>query len=257
MAPNRKKKKPVANPARGFMTVSVPAKPKPRDSANSVPSAGACAGSGLEKDTLPNNFQTSSSQQHTADLHELSPEQLEKHLEEAELQSLVDEYGLRCKSESARLVLKIESEKRVLRPQAVALTFTEWLPEEFLDLIVETERMGKNPTDLPLGRGIIETRKLPTEADICVRAWTLRETLLRLGFTESRVEEALQHSLRQFYRDPEFSKDPVWILDESFEWLAMECDAGELPSYGKSSSKLPTLPETTTSKCLVPLRRVL
>jgi ATP-dependent RNA helicase DHX29 len=256
MAPNRKKKKPATNPARGFMTVSVPTKPKPADPERSVLSAAACPHSGLEEEALRDRIQSSSGLEHTSKLHTLSPEQLEKHLEEAELQSLVDKYGPKCKSDSARQVLKLEAEKRALRPQTAALTLTQWFPEEILRLILDTERMERQTTDSPLRCDIVEMRKLHTEEDMCIKAWTLHQTLLRLGFTESRIEEALQYSLQHLCRNPVFNKDPIWALDEAFQWLAMHCDADELPSYGQSSSKLRQLPETevtsTKGKSLAP-----
>jgi ATP-dependent RNA helicase DHX29 len=68
----------------------------------------------------------------------------------------------------------------------------------------------------------------------------LKETLLKLGFPENRTEEALKHILQYFAGTPaSASREAVWNLDESLEWLAMHSEKKELPSYTQTAGTRP------------------
>ncbi|OJJ50497.1 hypothetical protein ASPZODRAFT_191338 [Penicilliopsis zonata CBS 506.65] len=243
MPPNKKKKKPASNPARGFATVSVPSKPKatPGDS-----TAGTSAVESAAESSKPTPGQTPGSsgvtQPTTAaatataatSLQDYSPEELEKHLEEAELQLLVEKYAARCKSDAVRQVTKLDTDRRLLRQQAAPLNISEWLS---VDLVEEILRLGeKEEHELePLG-----SKRGGSQEELCVRLWTLRETLNKLGFSPSKVEEALKHALLYLSASPaSTSRDTVWNLDECLDWLAMHCSLDELPSYTRATTTQP------------------
>lgn len=236
MPPNKKKKKPASNPARGFATVSVPSKIKTTDSPTVSSAAESTAASDVEKSqpvpvSEPAAAAATAAPEGQA-LKDYSPEDLEKHLEEAELQLLVDKYASKCKSDSARQVAKLETERRVLRPQANTLSLTDWLSPEILDQLLNLAQKEQHETDPPPAYDSNESKGPTSEEDLCVRVWTLRETLLKLGFPEPKIQEALKHILVYFSGNPTSnSKDVIWNLEESLEWLAMNCDPNELPPY--------------------------
>ncbi|PGH15152.1 hypothetical protein AJ80_05664 [Polytolypa hystricis UAMH7299] len=250
MAPNKKKKKPASNPARGFATVSVPSKQKAPEPSEPLPSASPPDSRCLAtEDGKSNTAQTPSGVKQTRNLQDLSPEELEKHLEDAELQSLVDKYGTKCKNDSSRMVLKLETEERLLRPQATPLNLSDWLTSEILDTVLEKERIEEeNFVEPSLKHDMNETAKIAAEEDMSIKLWTLQQTLLGLGFQESMVGQALSNSLLFYSRDSMSIRDPSWGLDQALEWLAAHADVDELPVYGKAKPKLPDAPEIETTQ---------
>lgn len=242
MAPNKKKKKPASNPARGFTTVSVPSKPKVTDSTGAPSAADSTAASDAEKPAPATVSQPSTSVQTGVQedpaLRDYTPEQLEQHLEEAELQLLVDKYASKCKNDAVRQQAKLETERRLLRSQASPLNLSDWLPSETLDSVLKLVLKEEQELE-PSGRDSSATKRSVSEEELCTRLWTLKETLLKLGFPESKVEDSLKHILFYFSGNaPSGSKDVVWNLDESLDWLAMHCEPDELPSYGRNKSQL-------------------
>lgn len=239
---NKKKKKPASNPARGFATVSVPSKPKPE--ATETPSS-TPAESTPTPQSEPQAARTEDRPEPTAagatkgndSLQNLSPDELEKHLEESELQILVDKYAARCKSDAARQVTKLDTEKRVFRQQAATLSLLEWLPIELQDRILELAD-GEEHEYLTSGARGASAKQAGSEEDLYTRLWTLKETLLKLGFPENRTEEALKHILQYFAGAPaSASREVVWNLDESLEWLAMHSEKKELPPYSQNGQR--------------------
>lgn len=242
MAPNKKKKKPASNPARGFTTVSVPSKPKVTDSTGAPSAADSTAASDAEKPAPATVSQPSTSVQTGVQedpaLRDYTPEQLEQHLEEAELQLLVDKYASKCKNDAVRQQAKLETERRLLRSQASPLNLSDWLSSETLDSVLKLVLKEEQELE-PSGRDSSATKRSVSEEELCTRLWTLKETLLKLGFPESKVEDSLKHILFYFSGNaPSGSKDVVWNLDESLDWLAMHCEPDELPSYGRNKSQL-------------------
>ncbi|KAL1855476.1 hypothetical protein Plec18167_007102 [Paecilomyces lecythidis] len=237
MPPNKKKKKPASNPARGFATVSVPSKPKTTDSTTVSSAAESTAASDVEKPQPVAASEPAAAAPVTAApegqaLKDYSPEDLEKHLEEAELQFLVDKYASKCKNDSARQVAKLETERRVLRPQANTLSLTDWLSPELLERLLNLAQKEQQESDPPPAYDSNESKGPTSEEDLYVRLWTLKETLLKLGFPEIKTQEVLKHILVYFSGNPASnSKDVIWNLEESLEWLAMNCDSNELPPY--------------------------
>lgn len=251
MPPNRKKKKPASNPARGFTTVSVPSKPKVTDSTAASSTADSTPASDAEKPapitvSQPSTTEQASVQEGPA-LKDYTPEQLEQHLEESELQLLVDKYASKCKSDAVRQQAKLETERRLLRSQASPLNLSDWLSSETLDLLLQLILREEQELE-PLGRDLSGAKRPASEEELCIRLWTLKETLLKLGFPDSKVEESLRHILLYFSGNaPSGNKDVVWNLDESLDWLAKHCDPDELPSYGRNKSQLPKASEAFTS----------
>ncbi|KAF7595064.1 hypothetical protein BBP40_007467 [Aspergillus hancockii] len=237
---NKKKKKPTTNPARGFATVSVPSKPKSTNSTAATSTAESKSVSESDRPTpVEGNRSAAETKAAATSLHNYSPEELEKHLEEAELQLLVEKYASKCKNDAVRHVTKLETERRVLRQQSFSLSLLEWFPAEVLDSILslaETEECELNP---PSGRDSNTLKKSGSGEDLYMRLWTLRETLLKLGFHEGKVEESLKHLLH-YYSDnfATANRDTVCNLDEALDWLAMHCDPKELPSYTQTNTQL-------------------
>ncbi|KAB8231720.1 putative ATP dependent RNA helicase [Aspergillus alliaceus] len=236
---NKKKKKPAANPARGFATVSVPSKPKSTNT--TAPASRAESKSVSESDRLTpaESSQPTTETQGAPSLQNYSPEELERHLEDAELQILVEKYASKCRNDAARQVTKLETERRVLRQQAFSLSLLEWLPAGTLDSILslaETEECEMRP---PSVRDSNTLKKSGSEEDLYMRLWTLRETLFKLGFPEAKVEESLKHLLHYFPGNFATSnRDMVCNLDEALDWLAMHCDPKELPPYTQTNAQL-------------------
>ncbi|PGH33280.1 hypothetical protein GX50_03891 [[Emmonsia] crescens] len=239
MAPSRKKKKPASNPARGFTTVSVPSKLKATESSTSVPSANVPT-EPQEESQPPTEPQSAASvgAQPQPELQQLSPDELQKHLEDAELQLLVEKYSAKCKNDASRQVLKLETEKRILRPQASYLNVTDWLSPEILNEIMEKEKLEIKKSSEQTSRLELEETQMHTAGeDLSIKLWTLRQTLLGLDFTQQDTDEALKTTLQLFFNDPTAGKDIVWGLDQSLEWLGMNCDGKDLPIYDKPKPK--------------------
>ncbi|KAE8349994.1 P-loop containing nucleoside triphosphate hydrolase protein [Aspergillus coremiiformis] len=239
---NKKKKKPATNPARGFATVSVPSKPK---STNSTAPASTVESKSVSENGRTTPAESNRPATETHDLPSLqsyTPEELERHLEDAELQILVEKYASKCKNDAIRQVTKLETERRVLRQQAFSLNLLEWFPTEVLDSIrslAETEEHELNPSTGPSGRDSNTIKKSGSEEDLYMRLWTLRETLLKLDFPEGKVEESLKHLLHYFSGNfATANRDMVCNLDEALDWLAMHCDPKELPSYTRTNAQL-------------------
>ncbi|KAL1954208.1 hypothetical protein VTO42DRAFT_1526 [Malbranchea cinnamomea] len=243
MPPSKKKKKPASNPARGFATVSVPSKQKATAITESLQQPSVLKGTPdpSEKQSAQKATGSSSGSGSKQELHQLSPEELEKHLEEAELLSLVEKYAAKCKNEASRQVDRLETERRVLRPQAQPLSLINWLPRELLDQILEKEKLElRNPQSLLNSGNGNEYSRLLSEEEMCARLWTLQQTLLELGFPESKVTEALKNVPISASNELSGSKDSIPCLEQAMEWLAMHCDESELPQYGQRK-QVPTI----------------
>ena len=237
---NKKKKKPAANPARGFATVSVPSKPKPEGTETPSSTPGEAKATPQSESQTPRTEEPAAgagAPQTDSSLQNFSPEELEKHLEESELQLLVDKYAAKCRNDAARQATKLETEKRVFRQQSVSLSLLEWLPTEIQDRILELAGTEEHEYLTSNGRGT-SAKQAGSEEELYSKLWTLKETLLKLGFPENRIQEALQHILLYFVGNPtSASREVVWNLDESLEWLATHSDKKELPSYVQAASR--------------------
>ncbi|KAM3074633.1 hypothetical protein ACMFMG_008061 [Clarireedia jacksonii] len=231
MAGGKKKKKPAANPARGFATTSIASKPKTEtpttetekdDSHESAPGA-------FEGQQTKDNANTSAAHDKAGEQKpNLSPEEFEKQLEHSDLQLLVEKHSQKSKRDALRQKTRLETDRRVLRGQAENLSTRKWLPpelmEEILDLIKMEGRFSGPATDT-------SSMKQLAEEDLTIRLWTLHQSLIGAGFLPDKVTSAIQHVLDIADKISGGSKDNLWGLDEALEWLSRECSRDELPDY--------------------------
>lgn len=240
---NRKKKKPISNPARGFATVSVPSKPKVvAGTPDSTVTTSTVESVSLEdaerlKSRGPSNL--SKAAEEATETHQYTPEELERHLEDAELQILVERFASKCKNDAARQASRLETEQRVTRQQAVSLKTLEWLTPEMVDAVIKLAESEENDMGRSSAREPNGSRRPEAQDDMSIRLWTLKETLLKAGFSELRVEESLKHAIQYFSTNSKGSnRDSVWNLDECLEWLAMHCSPEELPPYTRTAVQI-------------------
>lgn len=225
-----KKKKPAANPARGFATTSQPSKPKSEnvsESTSAVPS-GVVTPAAKNKSTPAVSKDTPASAHCETpaaekELHELSPEELEAQLEASELQQFVEKYGPKVKKETARQVARLQTDKRLLRGQADYLSVKDWLPDEIMQQILDLTAADQlQESDSKKKQGA------PQGDDLVAKVWQLRQCLLDLALPSSRVNEVLGWLVTA---PPPESTSMIWGLEECFEWLSLHCEAGELEDY--------------------------
>jgi ATP-dependent RNA helicase DHX29 len=245
MPPNKRKKKPASNPARGFATVSVPSKPKVAESSTvSSTVESSVVVSEDEKTSKPAETQQpqpdSSKEQ---SLQNLSPEELEKHFEEAELQILVDKYAWKSKNEAIRQVSRFETERRVLRSQANVLSLNEWIPQEIQDQVLALVQKDQDHLETPPERDLDAGK----EEELITRLWTLKDAIQGLGFSGDRIEPLLKYIITYYSGFSNNSKSVNWNLEESMDWLALQCAPTELDPYDKKKDQSWTPEEATSS----------
>lgn len=233
MAP-KKKKKPAANPARGFATTSLPSRAKVVDEAEQVPSTlpvltpgnGSSAATNSPQAGTKNLSQDRALPTGTSDIGNMTPEELETYLENAELDSLLNKYATKCIAEANRQVARLETEKRQMRSQAVKLSTYGWLSEEttvqLFDMNVEPQLKVKALPFSP--RDFIDDEKLL--ADL----WTLQRVLQALEFPT--VHEAIAHVTHLTVLGRLITNgDLIPGLLEAFEWYASQNQPDELLGY--------------------------
>ena len=237
MAPNKKKKKPVSNPARGFATTSTASKQK--DDIAKEPESGVqpdvsdtTALSVVDEHGIP--IQKSPNEQHEKALHQLTPEELESQLEDSGLQILVESHGVKTKKDASRQVSRLQTEKRLLRSQADHLGIRQWLPPEIMQIIMNLLQTQEN------SNGHLKASLYSNNAntDVCednllIKLWALKRVLPMLEFPEQKTDMALHHLLTTMRKSgPQnlaSSKEPVWGLDECLAWLALNSEPVDLP----------------------------
>lgn len=220
--------------------MSTPSKPKPEASATPPtitedPKAAPENEPQAQRTTEPTA--DAAAPQTTSSLQDYTPEELEKHLEDAELQILVDKYAAKCKNDATRQAAKLDTERRVFRQQSVTLSLLEWLPTDIQDRILELAGTEEHEYLTASGR-TTSLKQAGSEEELYNKLWTLKETLLKLDFPEHRVEESLKHVLHYFSANSTSAgRDVVWNLDEALEWLATHSDKNELPSYTQANTR--------------------
>ena len=239
MAPNKKKKKPVSNPARGFATTSTASKPKV-DVAKELES-------GVLLDISENHAapitadagipaENPSSKEREKALHELTPEELESQLENSGLQILVEKYGEKTKKEASRQVLRLQTEKRLLRSQADHLSIRQWLPPEIMQVVTDMlQAKGDSNGFLKATPESNSATADLCEDDLLIKLWALKRILPMLGFQEQRTDLAIRHLLTaKTISGPQSlaaGKEPVWGLDECLAWLGLNSELVDLPTF--------------------------
>jgi ATP-dependent RNA helicase DHX29 len=233
MAP-KKKKKPAANPARGFATTSLPSRVKVVEEAEQAPSNlpiltpgdVSSAANNNPQDGAKNLSQDRSLPTGTSEIGNMTPEELETYLENAELDNLLNKYATKCIAEANRQVARLETEKRQMRSQAVKLSTYGWLSEEttdqLFDMNVESNLKVKAWPSSP--RDFIDDEKLLTDL------WTLQRVLQALAFPT--VHEAIAHVTHiTVVGGFATTGDLIPGLLEAFEWYASQLQSDELLGY--------------------------
>jgi ATP-dependent RNA helicase DHX29 len=230
MAPNKKKRKPVSNPARGFTTVSLPSKkaetvsPEPEVVTEPSPNDGRPTDDGTKCDHPPG------SETGTSDLRNMTPEELEQHLEQAELQALLDLHRQRSKRDASRQITRLETERRSLRRSDMTLETESWLPqvmEEILELArsASHELIAVKSSEGPLD-----------QADLCIKLWTLKQVLESLHFRN--IDGALKYLISISSVTPKpTTSSMVWGLEEAQHWLALHLQPEDLPGYQETNTR--------------------
>ncbi|KAL2429000.1 putative helicase C15C4.05 [Exophiala dermatitidis] len=227
MAPNRKKKKPVANPARGFATTSLPSKAKVTEQSGETTAQenGDAADPAQATDAPSRGKDSSRPSDGAPDIKDMNPEELEAHLETSELEALVEKYAARSIADANRQAAKLETERRQLRSQAYRLSTYPWLSDEIVDHLL---RLNAPATayDAPAGGGGL----VQDEEKLLVDLWTLERVLESLKLP--RVGEAISHvAVLATLGRLDISSDSLPGLQEAFEWYASSTDRDELPNY--------------------------
>ena len=241
MAPNRKKKKPAGNPARGFATTSTASKSKFSDDTSSQD---AVSQEVIAKhEPVLSVIDSSSLKQPDKELCDLTPEELERQLEESELQLLVEKYAEKTKKDVTRQVSRLQTERRLLRGQAERLSISAWLPQELMTMIVDHLEKERNRVTAHEYKSI---QPPPSLEDLCIKVWTLRRALKDLGFTNERAQQAVSYLLENPQMKEQaflnLSRDTLWGIDECLDYLALLCSPGEVPDYETHLTKVkPTI----------------
>ncbi|KAI9167299.1 ATP-dependent RNA helicase DHX29 [Paramyrothecium foliicola] len=241
----KKKKKPAANPARGFATTSVASKPRPEaTSAESKPSPHpgkpANAPPSAKQDAPPSGATTGEATEAGQASQEkpLSPEEFEKQLQESELQLLVEKYSQKIKRDAQRQRSRLDTDRRLLRVGADSVNSLKWLPTELMDHVLDLVQAEGRFATAGLSSENAGAGKMPSEEDMIVRLWTLQHTLLLASFPKDRVQAVIQHILDIAPTVSFPTKDSIWGLEEAFDWLARECAIEELPPYETKSKPI-------------------
>lgn len=231
MAPKRKNKKPAPNPARGFATTSTASKAKSlNEGVAEVPESGPVP-------EIPNTLHKciGDAVHVERDLHEMSPEELEKQLEESDLNLFLERHTEKIQRDVTRQINRLRTEKRLLRAQADLLQTRSWLSSEIMELIIDiikAEHSDKGHSHQVQNASNDDNL---SEDDLCVKVWTLKQVLVQLGFSYELSQEAVQ-SLLSTRQDSAVSenltgKDSVWGLNHCLDWLALHCETQQAPSY--------------------------
>lgn len=241
----KKKKKPAANPARGFATVSLPSKPKDspdqgdeavprtqkREDADPDGPVAFAASAGQEAQALPAEKR----------VEHMTPEELELHLEQSELQHLVDSHAARVKSDAARHLAKLENERRQLRQLSERTAITGLTEQLMQDVLSSASPILNGVKVLDRAKGTTVTA---AEDDLLLKLWTLREVLMQLQMPS--IDDALTHALTTM-RNGRISTADDYLpgLSDILMWYACTQDPTELPDYETGRVKAASASEGT------------
>lgn len=230
-----KKKKAAANPARGFATTSIAAKPRPETTAETPASQTTAPPSSKDAAAPPKTTATteegSTPQNNEAEKKPLSPEEFEKQLEESELQLLVEKHAQKIKRDAQRQRTRLETDRRLLRANADSINSIKWLPDDLVNYILDLVKAENRFAASGASHESSGSGKMPPEEDLITRVWTLQLSLTGAGFPDNRVQAVVKHIVDIAPNISSTGKDSIWGLEEALEWLARECDPSELPAY--------------------------
>jgi ATP-dependent RNA helicase DHX29 len=232
-AGNKKKKKPAANPARGFATTSIQSKSK----ADETPPTDSADASGIITPATKSDPQSGTGNHDTGsstttlerELHELSPEELESQLETTELQQIVDNHSTKVRKEASRQASRLVTEKRLLRGNSEFLSVKAWLPDE---LMLEIQDL--TVANAPDKEQSVTRPSAGTGEDLIAKVWTLRSILVDLGFTLDMANEAVSHVLQH---STDETQGLIWGIASALDWLGRHCEPEELSDYDTQPKK--------------------
>ena len=177
----------------------------------------------------------------TSDITRMTPEELEVHLENAELDRLLNKYATKCIAEANRQLTRLETERRQMRSQSVKLSTYGWLSDETTDRLFD---MIGNPHLKLKGRPSAPRDSIDDEK-ILADLWTLKRVLQALDFPA--VLEAISHVTQLTVRGSlAANTDLIPGLLEAFEWYASQNQSDWLPGYEQVSPRKPEDASDTT-----------
>ena len=249
MPANKRKKKPTSNPARGFATTSTASKTRSSGLQENLVEIGSNAINNDIAYAQDNAGAESEGPRIEAErpLQELSPEELEKQLEDSRLQLLIEKHGTKVKREVSRQVSRLQTERRLLRNQAMPLHIRQWLPEEIVQLV--TYQLNQRQDSNFALDSVSESRQVEksiSEDDLLIKIWALSQILIQLGFLVDLTLSVLRHLLTiydsqaydsQARQELSTGKDSVWGLDACLSWLAFEAKSENLPRFDTAAAK--------------------
>ena len=243
MPPNKKKKKPQGNPARGFATTSIASKPKPEkqeEEPQVKKEEGPVAAPQAAPPATPDpNIPTPKVEQ--------TPEELEAQLERDELQLLVEKHAPKVRRESRRHVVKLQTDRRVLRAQAEGITTHDWLSSNIADTIIALAQSESKDSNRKQGQQSL--LKVLSEEDALSRLWMLDLVLRDIGFSPTTIEPVLRWLCANAVAVD--ATAGIWGLQEALEWLALDHSQGVSLSY-EEPQKTRSAPAPTVSRPVTP-----
>lgn len=175
---------------------------------------------------------------------EKTPEELEAQLLQDELQLLVEKHAPKVRRESRRQILKLETDRRVLRSQSESITVHDWLSPEVLDAIIELARAESSDSNRRQGQQSL--LKILSEEEAIAKLWMLDLTLRDMGFSSSHVEPVLRWLCANAVNVD--SSASVWGLQEALEWLALDQYEDCSFSYGEPKPRRPDADSSSASR---------
>ena len=226
MPSKKSKKKAAGNASRGFATQSIASKSKNPDSSVAESPDEQQLKSSEPASNIRHTGANPEPLAERAAVCELSPADLESHLEEAELQLMLEKHGDKVTKDATRHINRLLTEKRLFRPQADQLVVHSWLPDD----LMQDVQSCINDFSSRAGTKSVPNSGIVREDVIIPRLWTLEKILLALNFTKDRAHEALQYVLH-LKEDITIDQSSIWGLDECLEWLAASADIADIPNY--------------------------
>ena len=251
MAP-KKKKKPAANPARGFATTSLPSKSRavaaPEDSVTTYDETSQVAFDGDSNHTaLPDknaSLKTGGQSTQGPQIEHMTPEELEAHLESSELDSFLDKYATRALGDARRQLLRLETERRQLRQQTQKLSTYSWLPDDIVNELFETS--AHEDEELLSAQGNHPT---VDEEKLSLDLWTLERVLHSLNLP--KISEAIAYVIQvALLGKLTFVVDSVLGLPEALQWYAFNTQSDEILNYEQTASNIEQRGGSTPSQSI-------
>ena len=192
MAPNKRKKKAGANSARGFATISVASKHQQNENQETQKEnqrENTHTGEELSN-PISSDLQHPPPKESEKPLHQLSAEQLEAHLEDSNLQTMIDLSGEKTKQSAVRHASKLQTEKRLLRIKIDLLNTQQSLPLKISQQVFDFVTLKPSAVEAKNAANPIYSTT-PSDDELLVPSWHLYLLLLNLGFSEDHVGQAL------------------------------------------------------------------